>query len=307
MDKQYLVGSHYLRLPQDHPLDAYQAQWHRYDTSLGYIARQIFHKYPHSSCIDIGANVGDTAALIQLYQDVPVLCIEGNPEFLQYLDFNAAIVGNIAIERCFVGEDGATVNLHQISSQNGTASIFNALSSASIVPAHSENLVAKSQAVNSLFSILKKHDSFQNAKLLKTDTDGCDFSIIQQSIDVIVKLRPVIYFEYDISFKREGYTEALETIELLFANGYHKFIVYDNFGNYLISFSSANTDNFIDLNAYLISNHFKSGNIAIYYLDICAFTDEDSDLFAQIRKIETDASIIGVAKKESWKYPVLNR
>jgi FkbM family methyltransferase len=286
MYKYYLVGRHCIRLPQDHALDRYQAQWKRYDTSLGYIAREVFQKYPHSSSIDIGANVGDTAALIQKHQDVPVLCIEGNPEFLEYLDFNASIIGNVVNVRCFVGKDGAVVDLDNMSSQNGTASIVNAISSDTIV-LEKPSETATAQIVSSLSSILQKHSSFQNAKLLKTDTDGYDFTIIQQSIDVISKLRPVIHFEYDVCFTTAGCQEALDTVEMLFTNGYNKFIVYDNFGNYLMSFSSPTLENFVDLNSYLISNRIKSGTPAVYYLDICAFTNEDSDLFEKIRKIET--------------------
>jgi FkbM family methyltransferase len=286
MYKEYFVGRHYLRLPQNHALERYQSQWRRYDTSLGYIAKEVFQKYPHSSSIDIGANVGDTAALIQKNQSVPVLCIEGNPEFLEYLDFNASVIGNTIIERCFVGNDGKTVDLQQMSSQNGTASMVNAINSGTITLDKLSDS-STSQVVKSLSSILKKHSAFQNAKLLKTDTDGYDFTILQQSIDVIAKLRPVIHFEYDVCFKDEGCQEAIDTIEVLFASGYKKFIAYDNFGNYLISFSNANLDNFIDLNSYLISNRIKSGTPAVYYLDICAFTNEDSDLFETIRKMET--------------------
>src|SRR6266550_2375835 len=74
-DRVYSVGRHRLKLPWDCCLDVYQANYKRYDWALGEIAREIFAKYPKSCAIDIGANVGDSAALICKHQDVPVLCI----------------------------------------------------------------------------------------------------------------------------------------------------------------------------------------------------------------------------------------
>ncbi|HAZ47443.1 MAG TPA: hypothetical protein DDW76_13245 [Cyanobacteria bacterium UBA11369] len=82
MSKEYQIGRYQIILPSDHLLDAYQSTWLRYDKALGYIAHAIFEKYPKSSAIDIGANVGDSAALIRQYSDIPVLCIEGNPNFI---------------------------------------------------------------------------------------------------------------------------------------------------------------------------------------------------------------------------------
>jgi FkbM family methyltransferase len=291
--KEYLVGKHILRLPQDHLLDIYQLKYKRYDTNLAYIAKEVFSKYPDSCGIDIGANVGSTAALIQEYQQVKVLCIEGNPEFLEYLDFNASVIGNVIIEKCFVGKDNSFINLQYISTRNGTASIVSSLSNSSFQQEQSGCIPDTAQIMRSLSSILEEHNNFRNAKLLKIDTDGYDFTIIQQSIDIILELCPVIYFEYDISFdKYEGCKAGLETIGLLLSQGYNKFIVYDNYGNYLISLSNPSLDSFVDLNSCLVSNHFESGNPAIYYLDICAFSDKDCDLFDRVRTIETSYDLV---------------
>lgn len=280
MSKEYTIGRHRLLLPIDHALDGYQSTWRRYDTALAYIAQVVLQKYPETSAIDIGANVGDSAALIQQHQDVLTLCVEGNPEYLEYLEHNAAIIGNVEIEECFVGNDGTIVNFGEMQSQGGTSSIVNALNPDGLFLTETKSLA----------TILQAHPTFQNSKLLKIDTDGFDFVIIQDSIRLIHQLKPVIYFEYDISFKPEGAKEGFDTLRILIENGYEKFIVYDNFGNYLISLSSQNNAQIVDLNAYLLSNRFKSGTPAVYYFDICAFCREDTDLFDRIRYIETDQS-----------------
>ncbi|HAZ47444.1 MAG TPA: hypothetical protein DDW76_13250 [Cyanobacteria bacterium UBA11369] len=162
-------------------------------------------------------------------------------------------------------------------SSGGTASIVDAIESfegTAVVP------------TKSLASILSHYPSFQNSKLLKIDTDGFDFYIIQTSIEFINKLCPVLYFEYDITFNHKGEEAGLETIQTLFDIGYEYFIVYDNYGNYLISLSNQEYDRFLDLTAYLASNRKKSGTPAVHYFDICAFTDNDIDLFEAIRLME---------------------
>jgi FkbM family methyltransferase len=273
MPKEYEIGRYKIVLPDDHALDRYQSVWRRYDTALGHIAKIVIQKYPATTAIDIGANVGDSAALIQKYQEMPVLCVEGNPAFLEYLRHNAGIIGNTEIAEYFVGTDGESVDIDRIRNVSGTASIVQALGS------NNDSIIK----TKSLEKILEEYSHFQNSKLLKIDTDGFDFEIIQASIDVVSNMKPIIYFEYDISFTPTGEDDALQALGMLCEVGYKKFIVYDNFGNYLISLSEQDYEKFIDLNAYLLSNRLKSGTSVVYYFDICAFTNEDVDLYEKHR------------------------
>jgi FkbM family methyltransferase len=278
MSKKYQIGRYQIDLPADHALEQYQSTWLRYDTALGYIADVVFKKYPNSSAIDIGANVGDSAALIKKYLDIPVLCIEGNPNFVSYLKQNALIIGDITIEECFVGQDDELIDLTRMSSSRGTASIINAETS--------EEATANTAKIQSLAAILSNHTDFINSKLLKIDTDGFDFFIINKSIDIIEKLKPVLYFEYDISFAEKGEQQGLQTIQSLFDIGYEYFLVYDNFGNYLISLSNQEYERFLDLTAYLDSSRKKSKTPSVYYFDVCAFVEDDFDLFEEVRFME---------------------
>ncbi|WP_421654425.1 FkbM family methyltransferase [Leptothermofonsia sp. ETS-13] len=274
--KEHQIGRFQILLPANHMLDQYQKTWWRYDTALGYIAQIVFQKYPDACAIDIGANVGDSAALIRSYADAPILCIEGNPEFIEYLEHNASTIGGIEIDQCFVGNDNTIVDFERINSNGGTATIVDAVSSEAMWFIE----------MKSLRTILENHLDFRQTKLLKIDTDGFDFAIIQKSTSVISALRPVLYFEYDTNFKPEGEVEALEAIKALFEIGYTYFLVYENFGNYLFSITAQDLDKFIDLNICLASNRKKSGTSVIFYFDICALTEEDFDLFKQIRQTE---------------------
>jgi FkbM family methyltransferase len=275
--KEYQIGNHKILLPLDHLLDNYQANWKRYDTVLGDVARIVFQKYPESTAIDIGANVGDTAALINKYIHVPVLCIEGHPDFIPFLKYNAAQIGDIEIAAYFVGEDGESISLENISTDGGTASIVN-----SVNDAFSHNCIV----LKSLSTLIDLYPKFQSTKLLKIDVDGYDFDIINNSVDTISLLQPIICFEYDTSFRATGKAESLNAVENLFKIGYSYFLVYDNFGNYLIHLTEKDIEKFIDLNAYLNCNRHKSGKPAAFYFDIYAFPMVDFDLFSAVRDIE---------------------
>jgi FkbM family methyltransferase len=274
--KEHRIGRFRLLLPADHRLDYYQRNWLRYDTALGYLAQTVFRKYADSCAIDIGANVGDSAALIRSHADVPVLCIEGNPKFSECLAHNASVIGRVELETCFVGRDGAVVDLERVLSGAGTATVVDAVRSQAL----------RSSEMRSLKTILGRHPDFSRAKLLKSDTDGSDFSILESSVEVISELRPVLYFEYDTGFTPDGEAEALRAVNRLFEIGYHYFLVYDNFGNYVISIAAPDAERFVDLNTCLASNRMKSGIRIIYYFDICALAKEDADLFHALRSVE---------------------
>lgn len=52
--------------------------------------------------IDIGANIGDTAAAVRSQIDNEIVCFEGDDKFLPYLKRNATMIGGITIVDQFV-------------------------------------------------------------------------------------------------------------------------------------------------------------------------------------------------------------
>ena len=75
---RYRVGAVELELPLSHELPFYQHDHPRYDRQLGAIAAEL-----GGPVVDIGANVGDTAAAIRAESDVPILCVEGDARVLR--------------------------------------------------------------------------------------------------------------------------------------------------------------------------------------------------------------------------------
>jgi len=82
--------------------------------------------------------------------------------------------------------------------------------------------------------------------------------------------------------RQDGIAQSIQAITALRAAGYTRFLVYDNFGNYLETVGHDAAERFSDLNRYLLS-HAIFGHRDIHYLDVCAFGAQDEDLAVQLR------------------------
>jgi len=214
--------------------------------------------------------VGDSAALIRASGDIHVLCIEGDQVLFSLLAENASRLGpGIAIEQGYVGADGDSVDPSKIDNLGRTASLVGASKADGTIP------------LRSLERILDCHPSFREAKLLKTDVEGYDFDILSQSIGLIRRVKPVIFFEYAPHFRPEAPDAGLDTIRLLIEAGYSDFLYYDNFGNSMADVKAEQLTLFRDLHRFIASNR-KFGT-AVYEFDVCAFHAEDAELVNDVR------------------------
>jgi FkbM family methyltransferase len=264
------IGRYRIRLGANSHWLGYRRSFHLYDTALGQIACVLKAKYPALHAIDIGANAGDTAAVIRESAEIPVLCIEGDPVMLPVLKENVARLGpGVVIEPSFVGPDGKTANLDLADDLGRNASLVQAIDAGGSVK------------LRELRAILADHPEFGGAKLLKTDTEGFDFDIIRQSLEFIQQSKPVIFFEYDPHLRPDQPGGGLEAIQALVDVGYSDFIYYDNFGNFLLHCDASNLNIFSDLDKYLSSN--RRHGVAVFYFDICALHKEDAELLPKIR------------------------
>lgn len=267
---EYQIGSFRILLPKDHALPTYQFYGKRYDKALGEIAQSVQRKYPDLTAIDIGANIGDSLALLRTYVELPVLCVEGSGAFLDLLRRNADIVGGtVDIFPGFVGGESHRASI-ELTSQSGTARIRN------------EN-GAQAQTIEmlTLQDLFARFPRYRRTKLIKIDTDGYDFRIIASSETLLAELKPVLFFECDPFSHDNQYGEAIEAYRALLRAGYTQFIVFDNFGHPMRTLSAPDLEGFDDLMDYLLSNQLFGE--AVSYLDICAFAAEDADLFARVR------------------------
>jgi FkbM family methyltransferase len=170
---RHAVGGIELELPLSHELPFYRHDHPAYDSQIGRIAREA-----GGPVVDIGANVGDTAAAVRAESDVPILCIEGDERFYALLERNARALGDVELERAFVEAPAAG----RVQRGAGTARVV----------AGDGSLPGKP-----LSQILEEHPRFAQPALLKLDTDGMDIPILLANVDLLARVRPIVFFEYD--------------------------------------------------------------------------------------------------------------
>jgi FkbM family methyltransferase len=249
----YQFGNYNLEIYLSHDFPFNLKEKPQYSQNLGVIAEIISQKYPNFQVIDVGANVGDSAAIIKNKVDVPILCIEGNPRFLGLLEKNTASMRDIQIEKCFVGEE--ELNVTPINSL-GTSYLEK-----------SENGIP----VKTISSIIEKNERFSNVKLLKIDTDGFDNKIIRGAEQFLRKTKSSVFFEYDPHYLSLQGEKGIDIFDFLVSLGYEKFVIYDNLGDHLITLTKNNKNEFVELH-----NFFNRGSSR--YMDIWAIHSEDFDL-----------------------------
>jgi FkbM family methyltransferase len=204
---RYRLGGIELELPLSHELPFYRSDHPEYGEAVGRIAGRL-----GGPVVDIGANVGDTAAVVRAHTEAPVLCVEGDEVFFGLLERNAGRLGDVELERVFVSglkpQTGGGLERAR-----GTARI-----------------VAGEGAIRSrpLAEVLAAHPRFAAPALIKLDTDGMDVPILLANLDLLARLRPVLFFEYDPHLGAEPVV-----FERLREVGYERMHVYENTGEHV--------------------------------------------------------------------------
>ena len=117
-------------------------------------------------------------------------------------------------------------------------------------------------------------------KFIKIDTDGFDCLILRGSLSILKIAKPIVFFEYDPFFLSKQNDDGISIFAALSSIGYKKALIYDNFGDYILSIELTNSYQVEDLHNYI------SGCGGSRYYDICVFHSEDDDLFEKIRTSE---------------------
>jgi FkbM family methyltransferase len=210
--------------------------------------------------LDIGANVGDSAAYIATYCDNDLILVEPSSFFGRYLEKNVRRFPNKStVEPVLISPEDT---LHgRLVHWGGTAYLESGVQ----------------------FSELKtkKLSSFNRAIcMVKIDTDGNDFAIINKSIDWFEKSQPGILFEHQIRSKPD-LDQADATFENLMQIGYRYFVVFDDPGFMILS--TSNIGILKDLNRYQYRIWSKANaRKSICNYDVLALHDRDRDVFEDI-------------------------
>jgi FkbM family methyltransferase len=251
-----------IKIPQDHALPNYQNTFRLYDKFIGILAKYLPNQ--EDLIIDIGANVGDTTALILQYSENPILCIEADEDFFNVMQLNLAdYTQRVTCINSFVSENENSYKNVELVKQNGTARAL-----------VKTDKLTKSNSLQYILNTLKA----KKCILLKTDTDGFDFEILLSSLNIIKENSPILYWENEIASLKD-LENAKNLLKNLSDMNYTTYIVLDNFGNPLTYDGSAQ---FVEhINEYLLNNIY-SKHKTFYYTDIAAFPDKYSHLISSI-------------------------
>ena len=267
----YRIHEHTFIVPPDHRLPALRAAMPTYDAHLGWIVREIGRADPGGVFIDIGANVGDTAATLRSFTANPLLCIEGNPAFLPYLRANARTLGpSVALVEAFVEVDEiAALGLAYRSATGSGGFIAGDGVSDDVAYVRVSDLVRRAEADGA------------SVTLLKTDTDGLDAFILRDYLR-LQHDRAVLFFECDEAATHAGGPDVWDhSFATLRARGY-ALIVYDNHGLPML-FAADQCSAAIDDLRFYVRRQAAAGALRVHYLDVWAFPPPHRALFERLR------------------------
>ena len=256
--------------PANNRLDFYLKIHPLYDRRLPVLSRLVYEEEPHSEFIDVGANIGDTVALLRLAGcDLKIVAIEASEKYFSYLKLNSekdsSVFKNVELVNAFVGRETDNLSLVENNATAGT------------VISEKTN---KSVDVPTI--PLSKFES-RNVSLIKLDTDGYDAVILSSNLDYIIQKQPIIFAEAEVNseFSLNEWTKFLNTIP---DDVFEKVIVFDNFGFAVCAGDFQKLKSFIlDLLPYVHQQH-KTKKPTIYYFDICFFPKSKNKIYTKFIK-----------------------
>ena len=266
---KYNIAGFPLWVPISHHLPFILKNHPQYSSNIARIAKYVKQKYKDLKFIDIGANIGDSIAIVRKEAEFPILCIEGDEQFLSILKKNADSFLDVYIARAYLGESNKSFKGFNFK-DGGTAHLK-----------EKESFVGESVIeVKKLSDVLKDYPSFLDSKMIKIDTDGFDCKILRGASDVLTVAKPVIFFEYDPFFLSQQGDDGISIFKYFMHYGYNNLLIYDNFGDLMLSTSVDNERLLHEIHLYF------SGRWGHRYCDICVFHQEDNNLFEVIREQE---------------------
>lgn len=262
---KYQYNDFSIELPANHLLPEYQKTHQKYDRFLPHLAKYLNQS---DTIIDIGANVGDTlAGMAEQNSTASYICIEADDSFYRLLEENvksikSSIIGlKIQTIKALVGKNISNVSL------DGKGGTKHAV-------LDNEGSI-KSLPLDEMIS----NTTNTNIRILKSDVDGFDYDVLDSSMSVIKKHKPIVFFEcqYDYEYQKNGYTQTLKSLE---AAGYCDWTIFDNFGEVVIR--TANIDIVAQLMDYVWQQNTGKATRTIYYYDILAVQQNDSSLIDKV-------------------------
>ena len=251
-----------LYMPLSHNLPIYVNRFKFYDTALTRISKFLRLDKKNLVYIDVGANIGDSILAINPKKKDVIIAIEPNPKFQKYLRKNLVNLNNIVIKEVMCSSSPKKEKV-KILEKNGTASIV----------IDNESMEIEQDTLDNIM----KENKLGQIDLLKVDTDGHDFDVLNGAKKTIKKYKPAIFFECD-SFGNKNYAnDIFELFDFLKSCGYMSIIMYDNFGYLFGKYNLEDKETLENFFFYQLNSNF-------YYFDILVMDENKSKRFFALEK-----------------------
>jgi FkbM family methyltransferase len=265
-------GKTKLRMRLSHKNVLYYAMFPMYDKALPRISAYIQAIEGKLVMIDVGANIGDTAALIsETVSGTSILCIEGNEKILEFLNHNAKLIKNnsVTIEPRFCTDSSSNIGF-SVDMHYGTAKLI-------------KNETSSIQG-DTLDNMVNRHSEFQKTNLLKIDTDGFEITVFNGAKKLIQQIQPIIYFEFNPYDYEKAGQDPFYLFELLVSAGYANALFYTNCGIPLGIYDISNRQKMKEMIDNLAEK--EDGKTIYYYYDILLVPKNKYDSYHKLLQNE---------------------
>lgn len=252
------IGCIPIRVPAGHPIVRFQREQPYRDLPVGITAGVVGRKYPEASFVDVGANVGDTAAMMASHAANPLILVDASGYYLPILRQNARALPNVRrIEPVFVSTDDTPV-AGRLRHWGGTATLDTG----------GDRVIGTTKPLAAVAD--------PDTRFVKIDTDGSDYAILRSSGRWLGEARPLVLFESDVSTPAL-HAQWLEALKALGAAGYTSYVVWDDQGNHMTT--TEDSDVLVSLHRWLHQRRTARSQAGpVFNFDILCAGPSDSDV-----------------------------
>jgi FkbM family methyltransferase len=255
-NKYITIQNKSLLSPINHPLEGFMNEFRLYDRFLTVLAK---HLPNDKKVIDIGANIGDTLFGMIDNCSSKFYCIEPSEYFFSFLEKNVLNLSKENRNRIIL-----------LKEMIGTGSFKGVLQQY-----HEGSAKLKLDQINDNKYISLDNLAISDVILIKVDTDGFDFDVIESAKQICKESKPILFWENEISedFQLNGFEQMYYNLSEL---GYDTLFIFDNFGNLI--FENSNFETLKQLNTYIYSMKKYDCTRTIFYTDVLAVSDKHKGL-----------------------------
>lgn len=255
-----------MTLPWSHRLPDYAAGDSPYGQNLVQLASALAARASEPiAVLDVGANVGDSTLQILHAADARVLCVEGDPEYLEYLHLNTDPRPEVTIVEALLSSTPDAQAQTAVRS-GGTTRFVVGDNPDAMRTITTEEL--RGQAAG-----------FADLRLVKSDTDGYDVDLIPAIAKTWEQSHPVLFFEYDPVLSRKAGNDPHAVWAALDTLGYRTVAVWGNGGHPLGRAASVD----------IPSRDGHLGGRDMYYWDVALAHESDADGLAALEALVPQA------------------